>query len=206
MPVGLYPKQCPTLPHVSPKFPVPSDFAPKWHHIISCFLIGWLPMRWWSMVYTLKLESQRFPWMYGTHPWDLGNPLQSRDVCYDPKKRPTFPQFTLMVKLWFCAKQAVRHYLDQWRHKVDRIIMSNCFNYADPVYGVATICHQVRCLCWGHPSLFHTATSFLIWYKMFCMRYISYRLIWMKCINMLSVYAQSGTHKRFNWWIIAVLT
>ena len=32
-------------------------------------------------------------------------------------------------------------------------------NYANPVYGVATICHQVRCLRWGHPSLFHTATS-----------------------------------------------
>ena len=25
-------------------------------------------------------------------------------------------------------------------------------------------------------------------------------------INMLSVYAQSGTHRRFNWWIIAVWT
>ena len=30
----------------------------------------------------------------------------------------------------------------------------------------------------GDPSLFHTATSLLIWYKMFCMRDISYRLIW----------------------------
>ena len=38
-------------------------------------------------------------------------------------------------------------------------------NYANPVYSVATICHQVRCLRWGHPSLFHTATSLLIWYK-----------------------------------------
>ena len=36
------------------------------------------------------------------------------------------------------------------------------FNYADPVYGVATICHQVRCLRWGQPSLFHTAMSLLI--------------------------------------------
>ena len=79
-------------------------------------------------------------------------------------------------------------------------------NYADPVYGVATICHQVRCLRWGQPSLFHTAMSLLIWYKMFCMRDISYRLIWMKYINMLSVYAQSGTHRPVNWWIIAVLT
>ena len=62
-------------------------------------------------------------------------------------------------------------------------------NYADPLYGVATICQQVRCLRWGHPSLIHTAMSLLIWYKMFCLRDISYRLIWMKYINMLSVYA-----------------
>ena len=72
-------------------------------------------------------------------------------------------------------------------------------NYANPVYGVATICHQVRWLRWGHPSLFHTATSLLTWYKMFCVREISYRLIWMEFVNMFSVYAQSGTHSRFNW-------
>ena len=50
---------------------------------------------------------------------------------------------------------------------------------------------------------FDTATSPFILYKMFRMRD---RLIWMKFINMLSVYAQSGRHRRFNWWIIAVLT
>ena len=72
-------------------------------------------------------------------------------------------------------------------------------NYTNPVYDVATICHQVRWLRWGHPSLFHTATSLLIWYKMFCVRDISYRLIWMEFLNMFSVYAQSGTHSRFNW-------
>ena len=72
-------------------------------------------------------------------------------------------------------------------------------NYVIPVYGVATICHQVRWLRWGHPSLFHTATSLLIWYKLFCVRDISYRInIWMEFINMF-VYAQSGTHGRFNW-------
>ena len=79
------------------------------------------------------------------------------------------------------------------------IFNSTNFNYANPVYSVATICHQVRWVRWGHPSLFHTATSLLIWYKMFCVRDISYRLIWMEFINMLSVYAQSGTHSRFNW-------
>ena len=75
-------------------------------------------------------------------------------------------------------------------------------NYANPEYGVATICHQVRCLHWGHPSPFQTATALLIWHTMFCMRDISYRLISMKFINILSVYAQSGTQRRFNWWII----
>ena len=79
-------------------------------------------------------------------------------------------------------------------------------DYANPVYGVATICHQVRWVRWGHPSPFHKATSLLIWYKMFCVRDISYRLIWMEFINMFSVYAQSGTHSRFNWWVIVVLT
>ena len=59
-------------------------------------------------------------------------------------------------------------------------------NYANPVDGFATICYQVRCLRWGHPSLFYTATSLLIWYKMFCMTDISYRLIWMKFVNRLS--------------------
>ena len=72
-------------------------------------------------------------------------------------------------------------------------------NYADPVYGVATICHQVRWLRWGHPSLFHTTISPLIWYEMFCVRDISYKRIWMEFINMFSVYAQFGTHSHFNW-------
>ena len=79
-------------------------------------------------------------------------------------------------------------------------------NYANSVYGVANICHQVRCLRWGHPSLFHTATSLWIWYKMSCMRNMSSRLIWMESINMLSVYPQYGTHGCFNWRMTAVLT
>ena len=104
-------------------------------------------------------------------------------------------------------------YMRQWvRPSMDQIMFFACLapsyylnlcwhivNYANPVYGVATICHQVRWLRWGHPSLFRTATSLLIWYQIFCVRYISYRLIWMEFINMFSVYAQSGTHRCFNW-------
>ena len=94
----------------------------------------------------------------------------------------------------------------QWYHLVQRECYDNStrnvypsLNYANPVYGIATICYQVRWLRWGHPRLFHTGTSPLIWYKMFCVRDVSYRLIWMEFINMFSVYAQSGTHSRFNW-------
>ena len=91
-----------------------------------------------------------------------------------------------------------------WSYSLETLLLGQ--NYANPAYGVATICHHVRWLRWGHPSLFHTATSLLIWYKMFCVRDISYRLVWMEFINMFSVHAQSGMHSRFNWWIIMVLT
>ena len=100
-----------------------------------------------------------------------------------------------------------------WCQMVDKVLLEPLLIYivdyilrnklpwinANPVYGVNTICLQVRRLRWGHPSLFHTATSLLIWYKMFCMRDISYRFIWMEFISMFSMYAQSGMHSRFNW-------
>ena len=97
-----------------------------------------------------------------------------------------YDQFAIVMKQWY----ALYVFLCSYKKGP---------NYANPVYGVATICHQVRWLRWGHPKLFHTATSLLIWYKMFCVRDISYRLIWMEFINMFSVYAKSGTHSRFNW-------
>ena len=98
----------------------------------------------------------------------------------------------IVSELWYVHYMSIYNYM---------ICMNN---YANPIYGVATIYHQVRCFRWGRPSLFHTATSLLIRYKMLCMREISYRLIWTKFINMLSVCAQCGMHRRFNWWIIVV--
>ena len=103
--------------------------------------------------------------------------------------------FVVSLNMMLSKHSSCRWCETPWR-SFDVTIM---LNYANPVYGVVTICHQVRWLRWGHPSLFHTATSLLIWYKMFCVRDIAYRLIWMECINMFSVYAQSGTHSRFNW-------
>ena len=100
-------------------------------------------------------------------------------------------------QLYLCTSAfALLHFCQATRTLRSR---SDRHNYANPVYGVATICHQVRWLRWGHPSLFHTATSLLIWYTMFCVRDISYKLQWMEFINMFSVYVQSWTHSRFNW-------
>ena len=105
----------------------------------------------------------------------------------------------------FSGVQGKTHFETNSLEKINQFYLAKR-NYANPVYVVATICHQVRWLRWGHPSLFHIASPLLIWYKMFCVRDISYRLIWMEFINIVSVFAQSGTLSPFNWWIIVVLT
>ena len=58
----------------------------------------------------------------------------------------------------------------------------------------------------GIRVFFHAATSLLIWYNIFYMRDISYRLIFMKFIIMFSVYVQSGTHMRFHDELLRFLT
>ena len=67
----------------------------------------------------------------------------------------------------------IRHTKSQNLNVSHLVLQFSLPNHVNPVYGVATICHQVRWLRWGHPSLFHTATSLLIWCKMFCVRDIS---------------------------------
>ena len=85
-------------------------------------------------------------------------------------------------------------------------IWSQAINNLNLVWGIATICHQVCCMHWGHPSLFYAATSLLNWYKMIWMANILHRLIWVKFMSMLSMYVQSGTNRHFHWRIIVVLT
>ena len=58
------------------------------------------------------------------------------------------------------------------------------FNYVNPVCCVATVCLQVRCMCWGHLGHFHRATSHLKWYKIVCMRYLACTFSQVKSINM----------------------
>ena len=47
-------------------------------------------------------------------------------------------------------------------------------NYVNPVYCVASVCHQVRCMYWGLLAHFHRAISYLKCYKIVCMRYLAY--------------------------------
>ena len=77
-------------------------------------------------------------------------------------------------------------------------------NYVNPVCCVATACHQVRCMYWGHLGHFHRAISHLKWYKIVCMRYLACTFSQMKSINTFSMCLQSGVPRHFVWRFIAV--
>ena len=87
--------------------------------------------------------------------------------------------------------------------KVSRYIMSYIFNYVNPVCCVATVCHQVRFMYWGHLGHFHRKTHSK-WYQIVCMRYLACTFSQMKSINMFSLFLQSGVPRHFLWRFIAV--
>ena len=76
-------------------------------------------------------------------------------------------------------------------------------NYIDPKCCVATVCHQVRCMFWGHLSHFHRAISHLEGHKIVCMRYVACTFSQMKSIDKFSMYLQSGIPRHVIWWFIA---
>ena len=78
------------------------------------------------------------------------------------------------------------------------------FNYVNPVCCVATVCHQVRCIYWGHLGHFYRTISHLKWYKIVCMRYLASTFSQMKSINMFSMFSQPGVPRHFSWRFIAV--
>ena len=51
--------------------------------------------------------------------------------------------------------------------------MGYTINYVNPVWRVATVCHQVRCMYWEHLGHFHRAIYHLELYKIVCMRYLA---------------------------------
>ena len=78
------------------------------------------------------------------------------------------------------------------------------WNYVNPVCCVATVCHQVRCMHWGHLGHFHRAISHLKSYKIVCMRYLACTFSHMKSIDKFSMFLQSGVSRHFLWRFIAV--
>ena len=78
------------------------------------------------------------------------------------------------------------------------------YNYVNPVYCVATVCHQVCCIYWGHLGHFRRAISHLKWYKIACMRYLACIFSQMKSINTFSIFLQSGVPRHLLWRFIAV--
>ena len=86
---------------------------------------------------------------------------------------------------------------------IERFVLKR-HNYANPVCCVATVCHQVCCMYWGHLGHFHRAISDLKWYKIVCMRYLVCTFRQMKSINMFSMFLQSGVPRHFLWKFIAV--
>ena len=80
------------------------------------------------------------------------------------------------------------------------------FNYVNPVCCVATVCHQVRCMYWGHLGYFRRAISHLKWYKIVCVRYLACTFSQMESINMFARFLQSGVPRHFLWIFIAVWT
>ena len=77
-------------------------------------------------------------------------------------------------------------------------------NYINPACCVATVCHQARCMYWGHLGHFHRAISHLRWYKIVCKRYLVCTFSQMKSINIFSMFWQSGVPRHFLWKFIAV--
>ena len=77
-------------------------------------------------------------------------------------------------------------------------------NYVNPICCVATVCHQVRCMYWGHLGHFQRAISHLKWYNIVCMRYLACTFCQMKSIKMFSMFLQSGVLRYFLWRLIAV--
>ena len=59
-------------------------------------------------------------------------------------------------------------------------------NTPNPAWCVATVCHQVSCMFWGHLGLFHRTTSHLNWNKMVCMWDSAYTCSRMRSTNMFS--------------------
>ena len=74
------------------------------------------------------------------------------------------------------------------------------------MFCVITVCHQVRCTCWGHLGLFHRAIAHLKWYQMVWMGDLAGKFSAIKSTNMFSMHLQLGVPRYIIWRFIVVLT
>ena len=81
-----------------------------------------------------------------------------------------------------------------------------CHNNLNPIFCVATVCHQICRMFWGHLSVFHRAISHLNWYKMVCMEDLTRTFSRNKSTYMFYMYLQSGVPGHFLGRYIAILT
>ena len=101
---------------------------------------------------------------------------------------------------FICLMYVYFMYMPSWWKKSLGLHVS----YVDPVCCVATVCHQVRCVYWGHLGYFYRAISHLKWRKIVCMGCVACAFIQMKSINMFFMFFHSGVPKHFRWRFIAV--
>ena len=109
------------------------------HQLHDCLLLSRLFRR--RSKKTLKLPSLAF--VRGIHRWPVKSPHKW------PVTRTMFPLDDVIIES--------SEYASNKSHPLPNPCDQS--QLSQPVYGVDTICHQVRCIRWGHPSLFHTAAS-----------------------------------------------
>ena len=78
--------------------------------------------------------------------------------------------------------------VEKKKHYIVFTLFKMIDNYVNPVCCVAIVCHQVRCIYWGHLGNFHRAISQLKLYKIVCMRYLACIFNQRKSINTFSVF------------------
>ena len=123
MPVCLYPKQCPALPHVSPKFPRSVRLCPKMTSY-NFLLSDWLTTN-ALMIDGLYLETRESTLSVDVWnaPVGFGESLAITWRMLWSKKRPTFPQFTLLFRLSFSIPVAL-HLVNK---RINHSIFWDCF-------------------------------------------------------------------------------
>ena len=121
-------------------------------------MAGWLAR--WLPLWVTNMFEIHWSWLQNDAPaFETNHQYDKHLICYQYTNMYLHASF---IQIWYLFTNA----------RCPVAVVNNI----NPVEGVATICHQVRCMSWGHPSLFHAATSLLNWYKMAFIAKVLHRL------------------------------